>query len=314
MALTYGFFNAVKQSDGTYDRTYNSDQISSMFEGLISDGVFEPIGDAMIVKAKSGLTVEVGTGRMIIGDRWLKNDAKFDITLSSAHLSLNRYSAIVAKLDMTNRVITIEEKAGTAASNPSKPTMTNTETVKEKCLAYVYVAAGATSVSQSNITDMRADASCGWVTGVVKQVDTSELFLQWQTAYEEFYAEMESWKEEQQASFDSWFATLTGQLQVNTYIKEYKNIVSISGEVTEVSIGISEFLNNSDILFANINGVLLTENSDYTISGTGANAKIVLTNSFKGDNTVEFRVLKSKIGQSSNSNDETYANGDEVSY
>lgn len=34
MAITYGFFNALQQSDGTYDRVYNSDQISNMFEGL----------------------------------------------------------------------------------------------------------------------------------------------------------------------------------------------------------------------------------------------------------------------------------------
>lgn len=298
MALTYGFFNAVKQSDGTYDRVYDSNQISSMFEGLISDGIFESVGDAMIVKSKSGLTVEVGTGRMVIGDRWLKNDAKLDVTLTSAHLSLNRYSAIVARLDMSNRNITIVEKAGTAASSPSKPTMTNSETVKEKCLAYIYVPAGASTISQSNIIDMRGSSSCGWVTGLIKQVNTSELFLQWQTAYEEFYAQMEQWKTEQKAAFDSWFDTLTGQLQVNTYIKEYKNVVSISGTVTSINIGISEYDSSSDILIANINGVLLTENSDYTISGTGSSAKITVKNGFKGDNTVEFRVLKSKIGQS----------------
>ena len=38
MAITYGFFNAIKQSDGTYDRTYNADQMSTYFEGLVSDG------------------------------------------------------------------------------------------------------------------------------------------------------------------------------------------------------------------------------------------------------------------------------------
>ena len=58
MAITYGFFNAVKRSDGAYDRLYNSEQISDMFEGLISDGVYESVGDALIVKASSGMTID----------------------------------------------------------------------------------------------------------------------------------------------------------------------------------------------------------------------------------------------------------------
>ena len=207
MAITYGFFNALQQSDGTYDRVYNSDQISNMFEGLISDGVYESVGNALIVKATSGLTVQVGTGRMIISGKWLKNDATVDITLASAHLTLNRWSAIVCRLDATNRVMTIVEKAGSPAT-----TMTNSSTIKEKCLAYVYVKAGATSVLQSDITDTRPNTSiCGWVTGLITQVDTSQLFLQWQTAYENMFAQMRAWETQQKAAFDTWFATLTDQ-------------------------------------------------------------------------------------------------------
>lgn len=88
----------------------------------------------MIVKAKSGLTVQVGTGRMIISGKWLKNDATVDITLTSAHLTLNRWSAIVCRLDATNRVMTLVEKAGTPATNPTKPTMTNSSTIKKNAL------------------------------------------------------------------------------------------------------------------------------------------------------------------------------------
>ena len=38
MATTCGFYNAVKQDDGTYDRVYNAEQLGNMFEGIISDG------------------------------------------------------------------------------------------------------------------------------------------------------------------------------------------------------------------------------------------------------------------------------------
>ena len=40
MAVTYGFFNAIQQNDGSYDRTYNADQMSTYFEGLVGDGVY----------------------------------------------------------------------------------------------------------------------------------------------------------------------------------------------------------------------------------------------------------------------------------
>ena len=53
MAITYGFFNAIKQSDGTYDRMYNADQMSTYFEGLISDGIYESVDDGMQVLAAS---------------------------------------------------------------------------------------------------------------------------------------------------------------------------------------------------------------------------------------------------------------------
>lgn len=299
MAITYGFFNALQQSDGTYDRVYNSDQISNMFEGLISDGVYESVGNALIVKASSGLTVQVGTGRMIIGGKWLKNDATTDITLAASHLTLNRWSAIVCRLDATNRVMTIVEKAGSPATNPTKPTMTNSSTIKEKCLAYVYIKAGATSVSQSDITDSRADTSvCGWVTGLITQVDTSQLFLQWQTAYENMFAQMQAWENQQKASFDTWFATLTDQLQVNTYIKRYHKTVDMRQENGIFPLDMAGYTYSaSDILLINVNGVMLTEEYDYLLDTSKTPVEIHTNANLEAENILEITALKSQIGQ-----------------
>lgn len=299
MALTYGFFNAVKQSDGSYDRTYNADQMSTYFEGIVSDGVYESIGDAMQVTALSGMQVQVGTGRMLIGSRWLKNDASYPITINTAHVTLNRYTAIVARLDLTARKIELVAKDGENATEPSKPEMENSQTMKELCLAYVYVGRGATTISQSNVEDVRADNNvCGWVTGVIQQVDTSKLFLQWQTAYEEFYDQMEAWKKEQQDSFDNFLNNLTGKLQVNTHITEKRLTRTVSGSAS-LSFPIDlTFTPGTDILLVNLNGVLLVEGIDYTLeayaSGNGAN--IAFTNPIEAGNTFEFRVLQSKIG------------------
>ena len=96
MAITYGFFNSVNG-----DRTYNADQMSEYFDGLVSDGVYENVGGALQVLAGSGMTVNVQTGRMIINSKWLNNDAVVPLTITAAHATLNRYTAIVARLDIS---------------------------------------------------------------------------------------------------------------------------------------------------------------------------------------------------------------------
>lgn len=299
MAITYGFFNATKQSDGTYDRAYNSDQISDMFEGLVSDGVFESIGDAMVVTAKSGMTVQVGTGRASIEGRWIRNDAKMDITLAASNIALNRWSAIVIRLNMSSRTMSIVEKVGTAATNPVKPSLTNSTTVKEKCLAYVYVKAGADSITQVDITDMRANtAVCGWVTGVIKQVDTSQLFLQYQAAYERQLATMQAWETQQKAAFDTWFTALTDQLQVNTYIKKFRKAITTTTEQGTFPLNMSGYTYSaSDIIFVNVNGVSLIEDYDWIINTTKSPVAIDTRVGMDAGNVVEIIVLKSQIGQ-----------------
>ena len=299
MAITYGFFNATKQSDGTYDRAYNSDQISDMFEGLVSDGVFESIGDAMVVTAKSGMTVQVGTGRASIDGRWIKNDAKMDIVLAASNIALNRWSAIVIRLNMSSRTMSIVEKVGTAATNPVKPSLTNSTTVKEKCLAYVYVKAGAGSITQVDISDVRADTSvCGWVTGVIEQVDTRQLFLQYQAAYERQLATMQAWETQQKAAFDTWFSALTDQLQVNTYIKKFRKAVTTTTEQGTFSLDMSGYTYSaSDIIFVNVNGVSLIEDYDWIINTTKSPVAIDTRVGMDAGNVVEIIVLKSQIGQ-----------------
>lgn len=297
MAVTYGFFNAIQQNDGSYDRTYNADQMSTYFEGLVGDGVYENIGDAMQVVASSGMQVQVKSGRMLIESRWLKNDAAYPIMINSAHVTLNRYTAIVARLDLTSRTITLVAKDGENASDPAKPEMINSQTMKEMCLAYVYVARGATAISQSNIVDCRADSNvCGWVTGIIQQVDTSKLYLQWQTAYEEFYKQMQEWKQQQEDSFDKWFSTLTSKLQVNTKITEKRWTMTQSGSSTTGFPIELTFTPGTDILYVNLNGVMLVEGTDYTLESTTNGTNIKLTNAVEAGNTFEFRVLQSKIG------------------
>lgn len=292
MSVTCGFFNS---SNG--DRKYNADQMSSYFEGLVSDGVYENVGDALIVKAGDGMQIIVGEGRAIVRSKWFKNDASRIINLNPAHVTLNRYTAICLRLDLENRKVDFYTKDSADATTPIKPTMEDSSTIKELCLAYVYVGRGVTAITQNNIEDTRANTNiCGWVTGLIKQVDTSELFLQWQAAYEKNIAEMEEWKKKQQASFNDWFGTLTDQLNVKTKLYEYKKTVTLEEDTTKIHIGDSFFDQDNAVLYANINGIQLVEGVDYTLDGIGGGTFLKFTNTIEAGNTIEIRTMRSVIG------------------
>ena len=285
MAVTSGYFDSV---DG--DRTYSAAQMSEYFEGLISNGVYEKVGKALVVKAGEGMSVDVGSGRAIINGRWLKNDAVLNLPITQADALLNRWTAVYIRLSTNSRSVRIDTKDGTPAANPVKPTMNHDSNYYDMCLAYVYVKAGASSISQSDITDMRASNLCGWVTGIVKQVDTSELFLQWQTAYEEFYQR-----------FEDWFDTLTQTLNVNTYIQQFKKVATIPAYTT-IGYELSDIegyrFSENDIINVYLDGKLGDDGVDYdlVLSDDHRMATVDLHRPSTQPVKLETVILKSKIG------------------
>ena len=107
---------------------------------------------------------------------------------------------------------------------------------------------------------------------------TSQLFLQFQTAYEQQYqnytayvsakeAEIDAYFTEKQTEFQNWFDNLTDELRVDTTLRTYQNSYIISNE-QEVSriypLGIRDY-EFSDVILAVVDGNVLTENVDFKI-------------------------------------------------
>lgn len=183
MAWTSGFFNSINN-----DRQYTADQISGMFEGLITNGVFASLGNKMVVQPNSGMTIQINTGRGFFNGRWAKNDAPHLLTLAAADVTLNRYCAVCVRVDTNTSARTAEPylKYSEFATNPVKPAMERSELVQEFCLAYVYIKANATAITAAEIEDTRANTDlCGWVTGLIEQLDSNTLWEQWDA---DFYA------------------------------------------------------------------------------------------------------------------------------
>lgn len=304
MAITSGFFNSVNG-----DRRYNAEQINDFLTGLVNGGVYESVGGGLQVKSNAGMKVQVLSGKLSDSNgRWLQNDSTLVLTLDAADLVLNRYDAIVAKLDsnQNQRTGTITVKKGTAASTPTKPTAERTQFVEEYILAYVYVGKGVTTITQAQIEDTRVNTSiCGFVTGLIKQVDTSQLFLQYQTAYAQFLNELNEWKavqknafttwmNQQKASFDTWFKILTDELRIDTYVETtVTRLISTSNSTA--SLEANGYADGATVIVFK-NGLLLSENVEYSLEKHATSVTVQLFDILGFTGELVVLVLKSKIG------------------
>lgn len=291
MAITSGFFNSVNG-----DRLYSAEEMTTYFEGLVSDGVYANVGEGLQVLAGgSGLNLTVGTGRALVKMHWIKNSARLPLTLSAADVQYDRIDAVVLRCDLTDsvRALSVEVKAGTPAANATAPAMVSTQAIKEMPLAFVRIPKGATTITQANITDTRPSTLCGWVTGLVKQVDTSELFLQFQSAYENMLVQMQAWQTQQQAQFETWFDGLTQSLHVDTSIEKYQHVYTNSDDTTTIPL-IDQY-ESGDVLLVHIGGVLFIEGTEYTIDDSAR--QIILVNDIKANNVITQILIKAEIGQ-----------------
>ena len=92
MAVTYGFYDSTGG-----DRKYNALQMGSIFDGIISDGVYSNIGNLFQVRASSPLSmiIQVDTGRAWLNHTWTLNDSILNLTVGAANASLQRIDTVV---------------------------------------------------------------------------------------------------------------------------------------------------------------------------------------------------------------------------
>ena len=225
MAFTCGFFNSQNG-----DRKYNAEQISAIFDGLIKDGVYDTVGQMFAVTAGTGMQVLVGSGRAWFDHTWNNNDAQYPLAITAADVSLKRYDTVVLETNHSDSVRTnrLRVVTGTPASNPSKPTLTNTTNVKQHALAHILIPAGATAITASMITVVVGTSECPFVTGIIQTASIDALFNQWN------------------GEFDEWFENLKSVLSDNVVANLQKQIdeaklaaYTIVNDTTASAVGVS---------------------------------------------------------------------------
>lgn len=288
MAIKYGYFNSVNG-----DRKYNAEDMTMYFKGLVSDGIFQTIGDMFVVTAGDGLTVTVGTGRALVNTHWIENTTVLKLNLGSASVSSDVYKMIVLRCDLSDNIrsVSIITKSNTSGAI----ILTNNDTITELCIARVCVRKNATAVSQSDIRDCRGSSYCPWITGLINQVDISQLNEQFYKYYEEQTAELNAYMQKQKDEFDEWLSTLQNELTVNTTLKKYQSTYTTTSETTEIPL-ISQY-ESGDSLLVHIGGILFVEGDEFTIDTE--NKKIELFSSIIKDSVVTQILIKSIIGGTS---------------
>lgn len=219
MAITYGFFDSQNG-----DRKYNAKQLGEYFNGLISNGVYYNIGQGLKVSLNNKnistdksitVKVNVASGRAYINGHWLYNDGNVVLILDSVASGKARTDAIVVRLSEELREIDIIVKKGSEYSGAA-PTIETNENTYELVLAYVVI--GITH--NITIQDMRSSSACGWVTGLIKQVDLSKIVPDLQSAYNSLSTNVIEIKSKVNKSLYSSGTPISGPNAIAAYIPD----------------------------------------------------------------------------------------------
>ena len=197
MSYKSGFFDAQDLGEGNFDRVYSSADLAHYFSLFVGNGVFLKPTTSLQVSSQPtpNMSVKVALGSGWINGYFITVTSPETLTIPTAHGSLPRIDSILMRLDLGTRQIQLVVSSGTAASSPQPNSLIRTGNYYDLELAQVRVPAGATSITQSLIKDMRYDVNrCGLVKGLIDQIDATAFFNQYQD------------------QFNTWFENLQHQL------------------------------------------------------------------------------------------------------
>ena len=191
----------IKNFPNNVDEYIGAQNVMKWLHGRTS-GVFGADGN-LSVTANGDMTVSVSDG-----EGWLANDkadgtafwndtkeqtgSELQLEIPLADAILPRIDRIVVSWDTVDYAAKprIEVLKGTAASTPAAPALTNNGLLRQISLAQISVAAAASKIAASDITDERLDADvCGLVTDWIS-VDTAPMQAQFKDLLQKVKTEL----------------------------------------------------------------------------------------------------------------------------
>lgn len=190
MAEKSGFFNARETEDGTYDREYDAEQFAEYFANFISNGVYaNPANQLKVVfddSPNKPFVVIVRKGKAYIDGYWYELTEDMEIAIPANTKAYIVKDVIRCTLDKAERKVSIVLEEDVTSDHP-----TNNNNRHDLILSTIIVQPNASKLNAKDITDKRPDKTyCGFVTGVIDQIDTTELFQQYDDAFQNWFNEM----------------------------------------------------------------------------------------------------------------------------
>ena len=235
----YGYF--FNSENG--DRKYNATSVEMWLKKFFTSGVF--YGDLQVT-ANDDMTVTSASGYANTEGKVRFFSSGENLVIETAHATYDRIDTIVVERNDTDRQIIRKVVKGGYSSKPEPTAPVRSDGVYQMVLAEIYVAAGATSITQSVITDKRADkAVCGYVVCPVDNFDFNQFTTQCNAFLTEF-------KQEEKERFITWFDDIKNQLsgdvaanlqlQIGTLdalkTENKSNLVAAINEVNEKDIDV----------------------------------------------------------------------------
>ena len=203
--MKFGMFNSING-----DRRYKAEDFAQYFATFIGNGIFVNPSDCLQVLATgSSMNVIVRPGKAWINGYYLINDEDYTLPIAAGDATLNRIDRIVIRLDHIQRKMSVEVKKGALSASPVGPALKRDADAYELALADIYVAKGALTLTQGAITDQRLNrALCGLMHGVVDQVDTTTIFNQYQSWFNNYSVtkagEFLTWQTNVTTALENW--------------------------------------------------------------------------------------------------------------
>lgn len=227
MAQECGFFNAQLVGE-EFDRVYLAEQFAAYFASFIGNGIFGKSMQQLQVMAQDNndMTVKVGSGQAWINGWWYRNTTPYNLEFDVADGQLSRIDLVVIRWGRSERDMWLQVVKGVPSASPQVPAIQRNTDYYDLQLATVSIPAGSIKITQAQISDTRLDnAVCGLVTGVVDQIDTTDLYNQFGQYFKEFKkiyeTDMNAWTEGQQAAYLAWVQATQGDY--NKYIGDTEN-------------------------------------------------------------------------------------------
>lgn len=249
MAQECGFFNAQLVGEDEYDRVYLAEQFAAYFASFIGNGIFGKSMQQLEVMCQDvpDMSIKVLSGQAWINGWWYRNTDAYTLNVPIADGVLSRIDIVVLRWGNTERDMWLELITGIPSQNPQKPALRRDADYYDLQLAVVSIPAGTIRITQAQIQDTRLDnAVCGLVTGVVDQIDTTNLYNQFEAYFKEFKeqyeADFEDWTEQQRQAYLDYIAAT--QLAYDNWVSNRKN--AYTQWTAEMMLKYQEFVDGSE--------------------------------------------------------------------